>query len=383
MRKQLFIYLCILAIIFSSCKKDEGLDITPKPAYENLPLSQAYSSRLDVVLDSVCSAMQIKGASVAVYVPNKGLWQGAYGFSHSNFKINSGMALTIGSNTKTYIAALMLKLQEEGVLNINNKVSQYLPSAPYMNNTITIKQLLNHTTGFGDFSFNPAFIQAIQNDFERVWQPIEMYPFFEAPIGAIGTYSYSDQNYLLAGLVIEKATGKPLKTSMRNLILNPANLIKTVYYPFEQTDLPIPHSWSADFGTGSLDDLDEVAGYSRIAFCSADNAAGGMMSTAKENAIFWNRLMNGKIINQTSLNLILDCIPAPTNNGQYGLGIQKTLNSLNGRTYFSHNGYVPGSVNDNAYDPVSGVVITVLTNQDQNRDLGRIINSLHKVTLQN
>ncbi len=375
---------CLFAtvIIFSSCKKDEGVDITPKPSFENIPLPQAYTERLNIVLDSVCNLMQIKGASVAVYVPNKGLWQGAYGYSHAAFKINSGMALTIGSNTKTYIAALMLKLQEDGILNINNKVSQYLPNAPYINNTVTIKQLLNHTTGFGDFSFNPAFIQAIRNDFERVWQPIETYPYFEAPLGANGSYSYSDQNYLLAGLVIEKATGKPLKTSMRNLILNPSGLIKTVYYPFEDTDLPVPHSWSADFGNGSLDDLD-IQGYTRIAFCSADNAAGGMLSTAKENAIFWNNLMTGKIINQTSLNLMQDCIPAPTTVGQYGLGIQKTLNGLNGRTYFSHNGYVPGSINDNAYDPISGVTITVLTNQDQKRDLSRIINALHKVTMQN
>jgi D-alanyl-D-alanine carboxypeptidase len=382
MKNIFLIYLTFTIITFSSCKKDEGVDITPKPEYENVELPAAYKAKLNFVLDSVCSLMQIKGASVAVYVPNKGLWQGAYGYSHGSTKINSGMALTIGSNTKTYIATLMLKLQENGVLNINNKVSQYLPNAPFINNSVTIKQLLNHTTGFGDFSFDPNFIQAIRNDFERVWQPIETYPYFEAPIGVAGSYSYSDQNYLLAGLVIEKATGKSLKINMRNLVLNQTSLIKTVYYPFEQTDLTIPHSWSADFGVGTLDDLD-VQGYSRIAFCSADNAAGGMLSTAKENVVFWNRLMNGKIINQTSLNLMLDCIPAPTNAGQYGLGIQKTLNGLNGRTYFSHNGYVPGSINDNAYDPISGVAISVLTNQDYKRDLSRIINTLHKVTMEN
>lgn len=241
MKNILFISIAVISITFSSCKKDEGVNITPKPSYENIELPEAYITRLNFVLDSVCTVMQIKGASVAVYVPNKGLWQGAYGYSHGATKINSGMALTIGSNTKTYIAALMLKLQENGILNINNKVSQYLPNAPFMNNNVTIKQLLNHTTGFGDFSFDANFIRAIRNDFERVWQPIEIYPYFEAPTGTAGSYSYSDQNYLLAGLVIEKATGKPLKTSTRNLILNQTSLVKTVYYPFEQTDLTIPH----------------------------------------------------------------------------------------------------------------------------------------------
>ncbi len=159
-------------------------------------------------------------------------------------------------------------------------------------------------------------------------------------------------------------------------------MAKKVYNQFEQIDLTIPHSWLADFGNGTLDDLD-IQGYSRIAFWSADNAAGEMLSTAKENAIFWNRLINGKIINQTLVNLMIDCIPAPTNIEQYGLSIQKTLNALNGKTYFSHNGYMPASINDNAFDPISRVAITVLTNQDQKRDLGRILSALHKVTMQN
>ena len=130
-----------------------------------------------------------------------------------------------------------------------------------------------------------------------------------------------------------------------------------------------------------LTDIDAVAGYSRIAFCSADNAAGGMLGTAKENVLFWNRLMTGKIINQASLAQLQGFIPAPDQNNLYGLGIIKTVNAFNKRTILSHNGYVPGSINDNAYDPISGVCISVLTNQDQLRDLTPILAALHKVTL--
>lgn len=92
---------------------------------------------------------------------------------------------------------------------------------------------------------------------------------------------------MLAGLVIKAATGKPVEASLRELILKPANLNNTVYYPFEDTALRIPHSWSADYNDdGKLEDLDATYGYSRKAFCSADNAAGGMLSTAEENASF-------------------------------------------------------------------------------------------------
>jgi D-alanyl-D-alanine carboxypeptidase len=379
--KNIIYSLCTVLILLSCKNNSVDAIVQSDLAFENVALSTQSTNRLNVVLDSVCKKMNIKGASCAVFIPNKGVWEGAYGFSHGTTKINSNMALTIGSNTKTYIAVLMLKLQENGVLNLNDKVSKYLPKAPYINDAVTIKQLLNHTTGFGDFSFNEEFVQAIQANFKRVWQPIETYPYFEKPLAPYGTYLYSDQNYLLAGLVIEAATKKPLKTSMRELILTPNNLTKTVYYPFENTDLVIPHSWSADFGLGVLSDIDEVGGYSRIAFCSADNAAGGMLSTAKENALFWNRLMTGKIINQASLTLMKEFVATSDPNLQYGLGLYKSINSINKRTFIAHNGYVPGSINDNAYDPISGVCITVLTNQDQFRDLSPILAALHKVTL--
>lgn len=369
-------YLAIATVlIIISCSKEKD-DFT---LYEkSLPGTQI--TRLNFVLDSVCNSLDIKGVSSAIIIPGEGVWEGVYGFSHNQTPIRSDMALTIGSNTKTYIAALILKLHENGKLNINDKVSEYVKDIPYVNNTTTIKQLLNHTSGYGDFSYTDDFIYAIMDDFNKMWMPEETFPFFEAPVSNDESFYYSDQNYVIAGLVIKAATKKSVKANMRDLILNPAGLTKTVYYPFEQTALEIPHSWTADFGD-SFRDIDEAEGYSRVAFCSADNAAGGMLGTAKENAIFWDKLMTSKIINQTSLNLMLETIPAPDDDSQYGLGIQKIVNRFNNTDFYSHNGYVPGSINDNAYDPVSGISIVVLTNQDLISDLNPILSVLHKEAL--
>jgi D-alanyl-D-alanine carboxypeptidase len=379
--KKLIFAIVLIGMLFSCSKNDEPAQ-TQNINYYDKPFSVNTANRLKIVLDSIATVQDIKGISCAVYVPNKGLWEQSFGFSHNNVTIKSTMAMPIGSNTKTYIAALILKLQENGKLNINDKVSNYLSLAtvPYLTNDVTIKQLLNHKTGWGDFSFNPNFITEIFNNFNRVWQPNETFPFFEAPIGLPNTiYSYSDQNYLVAGLVIEAATNKSVAENMRTLILNPAGLSKTVYFPFEQTTLTIPHFWTAEFGTSFRDIT--VAGYSPVAFCSADNAAGGMFSTAKENVIFWDKLMNGKLINPTSLNLMKDCVPAPDNNNLYGLGIIKTINPTNGRVTFSHNGYIPGGINDNSYDAQSGICISILTNQDLKRDLVTIIAVLQKEAL--
>jgi D-alanyl-D-alanine carboxypeptidase len=379
--KKLFFATSIIGMLVS-CTKDDKPIQTQNTNFYDQAFPVKTSNRLKIVLDSIATVQDIKGISCAVYVPNKGLWEQSFGFSHDNVTIKNTMTLPIGSNTKTYIAALILKLQENGKLNINDKVNNYfsLASVPYLTNDITIKQLLNHKTGWGDFSFNSDFISALQNDFTRVWHPIETFPFFEATIGSPNTiYSYSDQNYLVAGLVIEAATNKSVAENMRALLLNPAGLSKTVYFPFEQTNLVIPHFWTADFGTSFRDIT--IEGYSPIAFCSADNAAGGMFSTAKENVIFWDKLMNGKLINVNSLNLMKECLPAPDNNNLYGLGIQKTINPANGRVTFSHNGYIPGSINDNSYDTQSGICISILTNQDLKRDLKTIIAVLQKEAL--
>jgi D-alanyl-D-alanine carboxypeptidase len=375
-------FLLAIQVILFSCQK--VIEYAPSDEFVNSPLSAGYTERLNKVLDSACSALQLKGASVAILVPDVGIWKGAYGQSHTGVPINSGMAMTIGSNTKTYIATLLLKLQEMNKLNINDTIGKWIQNKPYVNGGVTIKQLLNHTSGFGDFSFNPAFIDAIRNNLTRVWDPEEAYPYFEPPYFTPpgSSYSYSDQNYVLAGMVIKAVTGKPVEKSMRELLLAPLNLPNTVYYPFETTPLTIPHSWSADFNvSNTFEDLNAVYGYTIKPFCSADNAAGGMLSTAEENARFWNRLLSGKIINQVSLSQMKQFIE--TGGGQgYGLGLVVQANAFNGRSVYYHDGYVPGSINSNAADTKSGVCISILTNQDKIRDLSPITAALHKVTLQ-
>lgn len=378
---KMVLYCLLVTGLAVACRKQDDL----QPDSTTSSLSAAYTARLNTVFDSTCKQLQLKGAVAAVLVPNGGLWQRAYGVSHEGVSMKTDMALTIGSNTKTYVATLALKLQEKGVLSLNDTIGKWLKNKPYVNGKVTLRQLLNHTSGFGDFSYNPDFIEAIKADFNRVWQPEEAYPYFAPPVFSIpgSGYEYSDQNTVLAGLVIKAATGKPVEASLRELILGPLNLKNTLYYPFEDTALRIPHSWSADYNeVGKLEDLDATYGYSRKAFCSADNAAGGMLSTAEENVNFWRALMQGEIINQNSLAQMRQFGPTGSPNQGYGLGVVQTTNRFNGRTMLSHNGYVPGSVNDNAYDPQSGVAITILTNQDQVKDFDLVLSALHNVTLQ-
>jgi D-alanyl-D-alanine carboxypeptidase len=381
--KKILFGLMALILLISSCKKDNPNTSTPDE-FVNTPLSAAYTNRLNEVFDSACNAMNIKGASAAILVPRVGLWKRTYGFSHANVPINTNMAMTIGSNTKTYIGVLMLKLQELNLLNINDTIGKWIINKPYVNGKVTIKQLLNHTSGFGDFSFNPNFINAIKVDLNKIWNPEEVYPFFEPPYFTPpgSNHTYSDQNYFLAGMIIKAVTQKPVEKALREYILTPYNLPNTVYYPFEPTTLTIPHSWSADFNSNNtFEDLVATYGYTIKPFCSADNAAGGMLSTAEENVRFWNLITSGKILTPSSYYQFKDFVDTDIPGQGYGLGIVRQINGLNSRTVYFHDGYVPGSINTNAVDRETGVCFSILTNQDLKRNLVNITSALHKVII--
>ncbi len=103
--------------------------------------------RLQTALDVRLRHYDVKGASVAVILPDGTIWRGASGVSHPGVNMSPDMAFAIGSITKNMVAALMLQLAEEGKLSLDEPIGQWLPSYPHVNPAITIRQMLNHTSG--------------------------------------------------------------------------------------------------------------------------------------------------------------------------------------------------------------------------------------------
>jgi D-alanyl-D-alanine carboxypeptidase len=344
-------------------------------------LPPAYTARLQTVLDSVCDRYRIKGVSAAVLVPGAGIWKGTYGESHSGVPITTDMLFGIGSNTKTFIAALMLQLQEDGLVSINDTVGTWFPNKPFINGQITIRQLLNHTSGLYNYTNNPDMFDSLNADYNRVWQPDELLQFVKVPLFAPGAgWSYSNTNYLLAGMIIRQIKQQPVEATLRSRMLTPAGLTHTVYFPQEAAAGTIPHSWYLD-GASMLDLID--FGYEHTANFSIAGAAGAIMSTAEDNVLFWNKLMTGQIINNASKSQLLQFTPISSSQG-YGLGIFRRRN-FNGRTIYTHGGTNIGFINENLADSVTGVCISVLTNQDSISNsilLNSVISALHKVSIQ-
>lgn len=120
--------------LFPGCSKDD-------PISPELTLAE----QLQAALDDARTSYDLIGVSAAVIVPGQETWAGASGISHPGENIRPEMLFGIGSVTKTYIAALTLKLAEEGLLTLDDSLHQWLPGFQNIDSTITIRQLLNHT----------------------------------------------------------------------------------------------------------------------------------------------------------------------------------------------------------------------------------------------
>lgn len=340
-----------------------------------------YGARLQEVLDSVCGAYNIKGVSAAVIAPGIGTWKGTWGISHDGQPITDDMLLGIGSNTKTYTAALILKMQEEGLMNIEDTIGTWIQNQPNINGAITIRQMLNHTSGIASYTEHPHFFDSMNEDLVRVWQPQELLQFIGNPDFQPGQgFHYSNSNYLLAGMIISQVAGQPYEAVLRSKILQPQGLTNTFYYPQETITGTMPHAWF--LAGGGMIDLTEN-GISLNAIFSAASSAGAIVSTAEDNAKFWQLLISGQMINTTSLSLMRQFDVSLGNGARYGLGIMRYTN-FNGHVVYEHGGTNLGFINENLADSATGVTISVLSNQDSidnNKLLNGIVKALHKVTI--
>ncbi len=349
------------------------------PAVLYAQVSASYAARLQAVLDSTCNRYHIKNASAAVWVPGSGVWKGVYGVSHAGSPLTSNMALAFNSNTKTYIAALMLKLQEEGKLQLDDTIGKWISNQPNINGKITIRQMLNHTSGLYSYTDTSALGDSIEADFARVWQPAEMLQFIGKPRFAPGAYwDYSNTGYLLAGMIAEQVTGLSVAQALRTKILAPGGFGNTWFYPQETPAALLPHFWFFN-GTGIDDGAD--FGYTPEAFYSMAGSAGALFGTAEDNVLFWHKMSSGQLLSAASMAEWHQMIPLSSTIG-YGLGVFR-YKSFNGHTVYEHGGTGAGAINENLADSVTGVCISLLTHQDSadnNVLLQKVVSALHKVT---
>jgi CubicO group peptidase (beta-lactamase class C family) len=204
------------------------------------------AATLQNILDENRELFAAGAASAAVVIPGQGTWLGASGVANpkTGEPVTTDTAFALGSVTKTFIAALVLKLSEEGVLGLDDPLTRWVPRFPGANR-ITIRQLLNHTSGVFNMTDNRAFIETqIEHPRER-WTARRILSYVGPPLFPPGTnWGYSNTNYILLGLVVERATGSSVAAELRRTVLEPAGAERVFLQSEEDCNRRLDRRWT-------------------------------------------------------------------------------------------------------------------------------------------
>jgi D-alanyl-D-alanine carboxypeptidase len=202
----------------------------------------------------------------------------------------------IASLTKTFVSVVVLQLVGEGKLSLNDAVHSRLPGLVPNGRNITIRQLLNHTSGLFDYIEDQNVFRRLVNNPLRVWSPQELIAVgtSHAALFAPGRgWAYSNTGYLLLGLTVEKATGNSLGAELRQRIFVPLGLRGTTFPATPQIVGPHAHGYFV-IGKPPAQDVTAVT----PSFVWAN---GAIVSTADDVAAFYRALLAGKLLAPTML----------------------------------------------------------------------------------
>ena len=325
---------------------------------------------LDEAFDNVVSESDVKGFSAAIMTGDGSIWKRAAGVSQENpttEELTEDHILGIASNTKSYIAATMLLMAEDGLLDLDDPMNMYLDPIENTSGEVTIRQLLGMRSGFSDY-FNDN-IELVDNtylaDVDSIWEIEGLLETFllEPEFQVDETFYYTNTNFLLAALIMESAGGNLWYEEVRNRVLDPLGLENTFIAPFEQPD---NQELAHPFSIIDVELVDATTFLNQDGHFSLISSAGSIISTAEDLAIFRRALHGGELLEESSY------AEMTLNNSDeewraYGLGIQQDYSF--GESNWGHGGfYIYRSVS--YYFPECDYSIVTIQNDIRLDDVG-------------
>lgn len=281
---------------------------TPQPRPE-APLSGVDAAALRAGLARVRAAFGVYGAQFAVSLDETRTWTGANGAQRDGHTpLTTDTPQVIGSVTKTFTAALVLQLVDEGRLRLDDPLGRYLPQTARIAAGVTVRQLLSHTSGVADL-YEPLHASLVAQP-GREWTPgavlSRIGPAWFKPGAAWG---YSNTNYVLLGLLIERITGRPAAEELTSRLFAPLGLDETrLMVGRGRPPKLLAASWASAFWT-----------------------AGAVRSTAADLARWGDALYAGDVVTPAARRQMLSF-----NGHDYGLGARRL--TLNGHAGYGHTG---------------------------------------------
>ncbi|HEX2191073.1 MAG TPA: serine hydrolase domain-containing protein [Longimicrobiaceae bacterium] len=326
--------------------------------------------RLQARLDSLHASGSTPGATVGIALPDGRTMGLATGWADTarRVRMTPDAQLLQGSVGKTYAAAVAMQLVAEGKLDLAAPISRYLGGEPWFDRLpnareITVRMLMNHTSGLQRYEFDGRFLRDLARDPYREWSPEARLAYLfdrAAPFPAGEGWDYSDTNYIVLGMIIERLAGRPYYEELRHRILAPLRLHGTV--PSDRPRLArLAQGYAGpDNPFGGNDAM--IGPDGRLAFNPQMEWTGGGIASTAEDLARWARLLyEGHAFDPALLPTVLDGVPAKLGrDARYGLGVILRPTPL-GPSY-GHSGYFPGYLTEVMYFPEHRVAVAVQFN---------------------
>jgi len=350
--KQIMIFVVISGlIVFLSTPDLFGNDAKKR-------FDRKTQEKLESLADHTMKEMEVPGVIVGVWTP-EGYWVEAKGFADlkTKRKMKPTDRFRIGSTTKTFTATVILQLVDEGKFRLDNTIDRFdfgikIPES----SKITIRQLLNHTSGLCEFDEDEKFFNTYINNLAKKWTSKELleialsYPRYGAPGEK---HHYSNTNFVLLGLIIEQSTGNRLDREMERRLFRPLKLRNT-YLP-EGTGIKGMHTH------GYMKTKDGKFLDTTPQDLSWKWAQGGIISNLEDLRIWTRALGKGKLISpamhKESFKWVYPESKVNPLDQKYGLGIGVMGD------WVGHTGGEPGYMNYSYYNPVEDSIIIISFNK--------------------
>jgi D-alanyl-D-alanine carboxypeptidase len=343
-----------------------ALVLTFATAAAHAQLSADTTARIDAAAQKILADTGVPSASVGVVKDGKIVYTHAYGLAHISppRPATPDMAYPIGSISKQFTATAVLLLQQDGKLKIDDPVAKYFPELTRAND-ITIRNLLTMTSGYEDYAPQDYIIPAWLKETDpakivREWagKPLDFEP---------GTqYQYSNTNYVLVALIVQKVSGEPFAKFLRERVLTPAGLDGVINTYTEREKLQVTGYVSYALAPPREHLLEALGWY----------FGDGDLAMPAATLLKWD------------LSIINKSLLTPASYGEFetayklkdgkdsGYGLGTDVRMRDGRRELAHGGEVGGFVAENVIYPDDRVVIVVLTNEVASSAAGKIVNAI-------
>ena len=333
---------------------------------------------LQAKLDEWHKGGKFPGATLGVVLANGESFGLAVGYSDRDAKtpMRPDDRMLAGSVGKTFAAATALQLVDEGKLNLDNKISKYFGKEAWFSRLpnsadITVRQLMNHTSGLVRYEFKETFTKDLTANPMKVWTPEERLAYLfgeKAAFEAGKGWDYSDTNYIVLGMIIEKVTGKKFfdeaarrfikRLKLNDTIPQEGPVMKGVVQGYAGPNNPF----------GGKDAMIENGKF--VVNPQLEWTGGGYASTSVDLARWAKMMYEGKAFGQKMVPQMLEGVSAPMlgRETKYGLGV--IIRQTPAGTSYGHSGFFPGYVTDMMYFPEQKIALAVQVNTSAPQSFG-------------